>query len=98
MEMKLDYLHDPDRHFIVRLCMDVDEAKVVVPGSVVKDCEECDTAVWYDPAQEIPEPEDEDLDIEREVILCMRCGYLHMSLEEGVEWAPPVRARKQEEE
>jgi hypothetical protein len=64
--------------------------------SVVRDCEECDEAVWYDTKQVIPPiPEDMSPPPEREVLLCLQCMVLHVAEDEGpeVKWLKPVPER-----
>jgi len=55
---------------------------------VIRECEECDTQVWYDTNQKLPSPP--DVVLEREVVLCITCTAIHGMLgNEPMKWADP---------
>jgi uncharacterized protein with PIN domain len=85
MELRLKWLHDDERNFVVRICMTVADAKYIAEPSEKRTCEECDAEVWYYLEQVVPAPL--GVDIEREVVLCHRCGALHMSQDPNAQWA-----------
>lgn len=87
MGPRLTKLHDPDRNFLVRCCMTVAAAVIVVPGSVVRQCEECDIDIWYSPNQVLPVMP--GIDIEGEVLLCLPCTMYHQSMDEDPKWLGP---------
>jgi hypothetical protein len=78
MELRLTFLHDPDKDFAVRICMPVRRGTLVVTGSVQKPCEECEQMVWYNTEQVLPE----EALLLPEVVLCMRCATLHMEMDD----------------
>ena len=88
MDVRLKFLHEDGKDYLIRICMTVDEANYVSPRSVIRQCEECDTKVWYDTQQKIPTIPDKVL--EREVILCITCAAIHgMIGDEPMKWADP---------
>lgn len=87
MDVRLTFLHDDGKDYMIRVCMGLDEALITVPGSVVRQCEECDKDVWYDTRQTAPVPP-EGVTIEREVVLCLNCTAIHAVLDkEPMKWA-----------
>lgn len=89
MDVRLTFLHDPDKDYMIRVCMTVEQALLHTPHSVMKQCEECDVDVWYDTHQVAP-PTPPGFTIEREVILCLNCTAIHAMLDdEPMKWTPP---------
>jgi hypothetical protein len=89
MDVKLKYLHDPDKNYMVRVCMLVKDALFHSPNSTIMQCEECGQDVWYDTAQVIP-PHPEGIQIDGEVKLCLVCTSIHGMLDdEPMKWIGP---------
>lgn len=87
-EFRLKKLHVEGEDWLVRICVPVAlvSADQAVPGSIIRECEECDVPVWFDPNQVIPDPPPES-NMLGTVILCYRCGALHMAAQtEPVQW------------
>lgn len=90
MELKLKHIHDEGRDFIIRVCMNVEDADRLVPGSIVRQCEECGRDVWFDANQERPIVP--GVTFEAEVVLCLHCTALHQLYDSNpVLWVGPVR-------
>ena len=86
MELRLTKLHEPDRNFIIRVCMLVEDATLYVATSTIEQCEECDADIWVDQAQVTPPPP-EGMTIEGEVRMCMRCTAIHAAIDnEDMQW------------
>jgi len=82
MKIRLTKLHEPGKNYMIRVCMTTAEAITTVPTSVIKNCMECDTPVWYDEAQVVPSPPS-DYDVEpEEILLCLTCTAIHGALDD----------------
>lgn len=88
MDVKLTYLHDPDKTYMVRVCILVADAIVTSPGSVIERCAECDRPIWVDKTQFIPEPD--GVVVDGEVWLCLACTAIHAMInDEPMQWLGP---------
>lgn len=89
MSIRLTHIHDPEKNYLIRMCMSVEDlAKPYVP-STVKQCAECGCDVWYSEVQVVPVPE--GVVIDGEVVLCTGCTLLHQAYQEGpINWAGPA--------
>jgi len=89
MDVKLTYLHEPDKNYMVRVCMLVEEALLTAPGSVIEQCMECDRPIWVAANQPMPDPP-EGMHIDGEVRLCLQCTAVHAMLDdEPMKWIGP---------
>lgn len=92
LPVRLTEIHDPDKNFLIRVCMLVEDASPgsVVAGSVVKQCQECHANVWYATQQVIPEVPD-GVVVDGEIVLCMPCTLLHQIIQaEPPKWLGPL--------
>ena len=89
MDVKLTYLHEPDKNYMIRVCMLVEEALMWIPTSVIEQCEECGRDIWVDTRQVMPPPPD-GMHIDGEVRLCLQCTAIHGMLDdEPMKWIGP---------
>lgn len=85
MELKLQHLLDDEKDWAIRICIPVDVAQWISPGSIQKECEDCGRLIWYDPNQ--PVPTIPGVFFEGEVSLCAPCGQLYMEADPNpVKW------------
>ena len=85
MDVRLKFLHEDGKDYLIRMCMRVSDSIYVTPRSVIRKCEECDAPIWYDTQQKLPNPP--DIVLEREVLLCMECTAVHAMLDdEPMKW------------
>jgi hypothetical protein len=75
--MRLDL--SGDEH-VVRACATVKEVAVPFPGSVMKQCDECDVDIWVDPHQTMRDPETGE-PVETTVNLCVVCTMVHVIMQ-----------------
>jgi hypothetical protein len=77
MELKLQYLLNTDEDWAIRVCILVEQAQWISPGSIQKACEDCGRPIWYDPNQ--PVPTIPGVFFKGEVSLCFQCAELYMA-------------------
>lgn len=75
-------LHDPDKNYMIRVCMLVEEALMFTDRSVIEQCGECGRDIWVDTQQVVP-PAPDGIRIDGEVRLCLQCTAIHAAIIDG---------------
>jgi hypothetical protein len=79
--------YDEDKNYRIRMCMTIEQAVFVVPGSKVHQCDSCGAPIWVNENQVIPEA---DVEFNGDVSLCMTCTQMvHRLAEEEPQWLGP---------
>ena len=81
LPVRLTKLHEPDKNYMIRVCMLVVDATEFTATSVIEQCEECGQDIWVDVKQVVPPPP-EGMTIEGEVRLCLRCTAIHAAIDD----------------